>query len=197
MASASQPDFFLAEHHSPSLQQDSGRSGNIIVIDQIVGRDPMGPEPYTIISRTHVSMEAFEVNPVTPTGTKLGVLDAAEVWEAEYGDWISTATLPTLNTPPTPGVWAFGPEISITPETEFTMEEGIAWLADMLPADAELQSTYFIPHMPPSPLGYRVHVWNHPDAGYIVSMLKVMNGEEQGTIANISISALELAGPEV
>lgn len=192
---ADRPDFYLAEYHSPSLATDTGRSGNVLVMDQVDGRDPLDPEPHVIISRTHVSMEAFEVVPITPTGNKPGVLDATDVWEAEYGDWISTATLKSLSTPPVPGLWAFGSsETSITPEVEFTMEEGTTWLADMLPAEAELQTTYWIPHTPPSPLGYRVHVWLHPEAGHIVSVLYVMNGEEAGTVSNISISALESAG---
>jgi hypothetical protein len=70
--------------HSPSLASDTGRTGNILVMDAHgeAGDGMTAAPPYT---RATISMESFEIQPVTPSG-KAAVLGAPlEAWVAAYG----------------------------------------------------------------------------------------------------------------
>lgn len=181
------PQFWVAQHYSESLAADSGRSGNVLVLDRLIGSDPVGPGPYVLVSNTSVAMEAFEVNEIVATGSKPGILSSEEEWGAEYGEYFYTSTLPALKTPPVAGGWLFGPEIIVNPDEPFAPQDAATWIGDMLPEGAELLATYWIPETPPSPAGTRVHVWQHADAGYIISMQFVENGEESGVVTQLNI----------
>lgn len=185
------PEFHLAQHYSETLAADSGRSGNVLVVDTLLGLDPAGPGPYIVVANTSVAMEAFEINEIVPTGNKPGILNDASEWEEEYGEYLSTSTLPALSTPPVPGLWLFTDEVLIEPDEPFTPQEAATWIGDMLPADAELLTTYWLPETPPSPSGLRIHVWQHSDSGYIISMQFVENGEEGGVVTKLIIDVAE------
>lgn len=65
-----------------NLAADTGRSGNVIVIDAFA--DVSGEKNPPILY-TYVTMETTEVNTLAPAGTLPGPLSAPEEW-AEYGE---------------------------------------------------------------------------------------------------------------
>ncbi len=193
---------FLKQYKSTQLAAATGRSGNLIVVDDFT----LGPDglagPF-IIERTYVSLETWEVNPVTATGRRPGIGDTQATWSAAYGAIQGAQSGWYLETPPLPGYWGINfaqgeygnaTSISINLDTPISTVEAATWVSDMVKSGV-LVSTYWLPPTPGGPIGLRLHVFNVGLGGYVFCVQYVNGGEQSGTVSRIML--FESAPPPV
>lgn len=198
--------FDFAVYASPSVATSTGRSGNLLVTDEHgVAGDGMEQAPR--YQRATISMESFDVHPVTPTGEAAVLLAPLETWWDVYGEE-SAAQRGALvaNAPLEPMLLGIRPdprdsqdvvgEIHIGLEQGIPIEEAVGYLGLFLQSNASLAQTHYAVPSPTGPIGIRTNVWILPSLVgpvYAVSMLYVNGGEENGTVDRIM---LVIAGDE-
>lgn len=171
--------FYLAQHSSTSVRTRTGRSGNILVVDQraIPGDGPNNPN----FTRTSIAMESFEVNPIVPTG-QLPNIDSPE-WSSVFGESWGTqrGSMPTY--PPIAGEWMFyGTAIDVMLDQSIPAAEAAQWVSDFLPLGlGEMTTTYWLP-APGDESGLRVCLWTAANGMSTVALQVVHGGEENGSV---------------
>ncbi len=162
---------------SPSLADTTGRSGNVIVIDAFL--DSIETENPPILY-TFVTMEAAEVNTLSPAGTLPGPLSAREEW-AEY------AEIPEDEM--TPIVFEGGPA-----QGEWTVS-GSAITGVIQPLPAAETNTIVGHMMPTGELAWTTVIGRPGDSTLI--RLHGVNTGEQGEVAPVgAVSAQIVSGTE-
>lgn len=184
-----QTGFYIAQHHSDNVQRETGRSGNVLVVDQqaIPGDGPNNPN----FTRTSVAMEAFEVNPIVPTGQLPTIQSGGQQWEAVFGESWGTqrGSMPTL--PPIPGRWMFyDTGIDVILDSAIPAAESAQWVSDFLPLDlGAMATTYWLP-APGDNQGLRVCLWPHTNGTSTVALQVVHGGEEAGEVDRFVINTI-------
>ena len=172
--------FYIAQHHSESVRTQTGRSGNILVVDQrqIPGDGPNNPN----FTRTSIAMEAFEVNPIVPTG-QLPTMESGPIWQTVFGDSWGTqrGTMPT--NPPIAGEWMFyGSCVDVMLDSAIPAADAAQWVSDFLPLGlGEMTTTYWLP-APGDEIGLRVCLWTDTNGMSTVALQVVHGGEESGSV---------------
>ena len=173
--------FYIAQHHSESVRNRTGRSGNILVVDQrAIPGDGLNNPNFT---QTSVAMEAFEVNPVVPTGQLPTIESDWRQWQAVFGESWGTqrGTMPTY--PPIPGRWMFyGAGIDVILDEGIPAADAAHWVSDFLPAElGDMTTTYWLP-APGDDEGLRVCIWTGMPGMSTVALQVVHGGEESGRV---------------
>lgn len=172
--------YYIAQHHSPGARANTGRSGNILVVDQrmIPGDGPNNPN----FTRTSIAMEAYEVNPIVPTG-ELPTMESGPVWQTVFGDSWGTqrGTMPT--NPPIAGEWMFYDQgVDVILDSAIPAVEAAQWVSDFLPLGmGEMSTTYWLP-APGDEVGLRVCLWTASTGMSRVALQVVHGGEENGWV---------------
>jgi hypothetical protein len=186
----------VKQYKSASLAAATGRSGNLVVVDDF-DFGPKGLAGPLIIERTYISLETWEVNPVTAMGRRPGIGDTLATWEAAYGAVMPAQGGSYLATPPLPGYWGINfvqgehgnaTSIHVELDTPISTVEAATWVSDMVKSGV-LVSTYWLPPTPGGPIGLRIHVFNVGLGGYVFSVQYVSGGEETGTVNRIMLFA--------
>lgn len=173
--------FFIAQHQSESVRTRTGRSGNILVVDQrqIPGDGPNNPN----FTRTSIAMEAFEVNSIVPTGQLPTMQSDGQAWQAVFGEGWGTqrGTMPKY--PPIAGRWMFyDTGIDVMLDSAIPAVEAAQWVSDFLPLGlGEMTTTYWLP-APRDEAGLRVCLWTADNGMSTVALQVVHGGEERGSV---------------
>ena len=179
--------FYIAQHHSDSVQQRTKRSGNILVVDEraIPGDGPNNPS----FTRTSVAMEAYEVNPLVPTG-RLPTIESP-VWSTVFGEAWGTQRGTMPKNPPLPGRWMFdGATIDVVLDNPIPAAEAAQWVSDFLPLGlGEMSTTYWLP-APGDREGLRVCLWTDSRGLSTVALQVVHDGEESGWVDRFVINRI-------
>lgn len=184
--------FYVAQHHSDSVRNRTGRSGNILVVDQraIPGDGDNNPN----FTQTGVAMEAFEVNPVVPTGRLPTIESDWQAWQSVFGESWGTqrGTMPTY--PPIPGRWMFyGAGIDVILDDPIPAADAAQWVSDFLPAGlGEMSTTYWLP-APGGDGGLRVCLWTAANGMSTVALQVVHGGEADGSVDRWVINTIAMA----
>ncbi len=170
--------YYVAQHHSERVRSRTGRSGNILVVDQrAIPGDGLNNPNFT---QTGIAMEAFEVNPVVPTGRLPTIESDWQAWQAVFGESWGTqrGTMPTY--PPIPGRWMFyGTGIDVILDDAIPAADAAQWVSDFLPASlGAMTTTYWLPS-PGGDGGLRVCLWTDTN-GMSTVALQVVHGNEAG-----------------
>ena len=195
----------LSIHSSESLATDTGRSGNVMVLDieQTAADGPGSGLGY--ISAT-VAMETAEVQEVIPTGAPAVIGDSVDDWQAAYGEGGAAQRFSFVDDPPVSGL-SF--DTQVTPATEqddtprgelsvaqivirrlegedWPVAEAFAEVGQLLPEDSVLEQTCVGLPTPWSPLRRRVQVWSTASLDRQIAMLFEIDGdEESGTVTKV------------
>lgn len=183
-----QTGYYIAQHHSGDVQQRTGRSGNILVVDEraIPGDGPNNPN----FIRTSVAMEAWEVNPIVGTGALPSPFSRYEEMGATFGSMSGNQRGSWLDSPPVPGRWMFyDGTIDIVLDEPIPAIDAASWISDFVPADAGEQSTtYWLPG-PGDTEGLRVSFWPYQHQN-LVALQVVHNGEESGRVSRMILGLI-------
>lgn len=182
--------FYVAQHHSDDVQTETGRSGNILVVDEkMTPGDGLYNDPN--FTRTSVAMEAFEVNAIDPLGSLPGVGSPMGEWEAEFGEIVVPQRGMMIQNPPIPGRWLFNDQmIDVILNEPIRTVEAAMWVSDFLPGDLpELSTTYWLP-APGDEVGLRINTWELENGMSYVALQVVTGGEEAGTVDRFGISII-------
>lgn len=186
----------IKQYTSAQLATATGRSGNLIVVDDYK-LGPNGLAGPMIIERTYVSLEAWEVHPVVGHGIRPGVGDPIDMWRVAYGSVLPAQSGWYLDTPPLPGSWSLNfqggetgatTSIDIRLDTPISSAEAARWVSDMIRFGSPT-STYWLPPTPGGPIGIRIHVFNSSLDAYVFSAQYVRGGEQTGTVDRMMIFA--------
>lgn len=187
--------FNVTAFHSTTLQASSGRSGNVLNINEhgVAGDGASGPAPY---ERAIISMEMSDVLPVTPHGEGPVLMSSLDDWWAEYGQAPSSQRAAHVEHAPLTRMY-FGTnsesrvveEIDIVLAADLPVGEAIDYIGQFLPSDASLEQTYFGTPTPTGPRGLRTNVWVLPEAGVRAVTLLFINGSEEiGTVSRMLLA---------
>lgn len=174
--------------HSPSLQQDTGRSGNVIVMDNF-GIGAEGPMAEQVIHHTILSMETFEETKLQPTGSELGPDDSYDTWQQEMPDhteyqwgWMS------LDDAPIAGSWLVGDgNVVIVPEPPLPLSDAHDVVTERMPAGDVVWTTLFRP----GPVGgeyVRVHGVESEGRQYVAGQW-IAGDEKTGEVLKIMLGS--------
>ncbi len=181
--------FYIAQHHSDAVQSETGRSGNILVVDEraIPGDGPNNPN----FTRTSIAMEAWEVNPIVPTGQLPTIESDWQQWQAVFGESRGTQRGSMPTNPPIPGRWMFyGTGIDVHLDSPIPAAEAAQWVSDFLPLGlGEMGTTYWLP-APGDEQGLRVCLWPQDNGTSTVALQVVHGGEEQGVVDRFVINTI-------
>lgn len=182
--------YYIAQYHSTGVKSRTGRSGNILVVDEMYTPGD-GPNPASGFTRTSIAMEAFEVNPITPVGSLPRIGGPHSEWEEEFGEIMAPQRGMAIRNPPMPGRWMFNEQsIDISLEEPIRPVEAAMWVGDFLPAELpEMSTTYWLP-APGDEVGLRVNTWELVNGMRYVALQVVTGGEESGTVDRFGISLI-------
>lgn len=181
--------FYLRGHHSDAAASITGRTGNIMVVDQTVplGDGMQGPAP---IHRTNVAMETAEINPIVVTATAPGPRSTMEEWKAAYGEVSAAQRLFVVHNPPFPGSWQFGEgEVDITFDPQVSTVDAADLIGSMVGlANGQSipeapTSTHLLAPTPDGPTGIRIHSWK-PSRWHETHAIQMIDGGEEGGTVN-------------
>lgn len=180
--------FYLAQYHSDGVQQETGRSGNILVVDEKMTPGD-GPNNNPNFTGTSIAMEAFEENPITPIGSLPLIGAPMSEWEAEFGEILVPQRGMLLQNPPIPGRWMFNDQmIDVLLDEPIRAVEAAMWVGDFLPSQLpEMSTTYWLP-APGDEVGLRINTWELVTEMRYVTLQVVSGGEENGTVDRFGIS---------
>lgn len=166
--------------HSAELAEESGRSGNVVVVD---GINYFGIDLGTQFTHTMVSMETFEVNEMMPNDQFMGAHTPLDEWEA-YADKDRGMFALTFTDSERPGNWIVTEaSASVEFDVPITVAEATELTASLAPVGEISWTTY----LPPSPMGeegIRLH-GIRSDLGETVTGQWVVDGEESGVVTKI------------
>lgn len=181
--------YYVAQHHSEDVQSTTGRSGNILVVDErmIPGDGPNNPN----FMRTSIAMEAWEINPIVPTGYLPGLGAHWQEWQALYGEAAFHQRGTLLASPPVPGRWMFDDRsIDVILEPAISSSEAAQWISDMLsPNLGTMTTTYWLP-APGDEEGLRICLWTQPNGMSTVALQVVHGGEENGVVSRFVLGTI-------
>lgn len=182
--------FYVAQHLSDEVQTETGRSGNILVVDEKMTPGD-GPNNNPNFTRTSVAMEAFEVNAIDPLGSLPGISSPMSEWEAEFGEIVAPQRGMMIQNPPIPGRWMFNDQmIDVILDEPIRTVEAAMWVSDFLPGDLpEMSTTYWLP-APGDEVGLRISTWEIENGMSYVALQVVNGGEEAGTVDRFGISII-------
>lgn len=185
--------FELASWQSPTLAGDTGRSGNVLVVDEhgVLGDGMEDVPPFT---RAMISMETAEVQEVVPQGEGTTLTGSYDAWTSVYGSTGAAQRAALVENPPITGQFLLAysydtrvvTQIDAQPDTELPVAEAIDFIGEWLPADAVLEQTFLLPPSPTGPVMLRIHIWTLPAANaQAMSMLYINGTESDGTVPRI------------
>lgn len=186
--------FFIKHYHSDALAWNTGRSGNVIVVDENKWTQSY-IQGGRIIERTYITLETYEVNPIVGTGERPGMFDMLHQWEGAYGSVMGAQQGWYLPNPPIPGSWNINftnpvggvpRSIEIFPEPRLTTPAAASLISSMLPVAHYLTSTFWCPPTPNGSIGVRIHNFRIGYT-YCYTLQYVHDGETSGTVSRILI----------
>lgn len=184
--------FYIKHYHSDALARDTGRSGNVIVVDE-----HKWVESYIqgdrIIERTYITVETYEVNPIAGTNERPGMLHMLHQWESAYGNVMGAQQGWYLQNPPVSGSWNINftdpvggvpRTIEIFPDPRLGTRGAANLISSMLPTTYYLTSTFWCPPTPNGSIGVRIHNFRIGYT-YCYTLQYVHDGEQAGTVSRI------------
>lgn len=166
--------------HSQELAAETGRSGNVVVID---GLNYFGIDLSTQFTHTMISMETFEVNELIPNDEFMGAHTPLEEWEAYSGETMGMFAL-TFTDDERPGNWIITPNSA---SVEFDQPIPVAEANELTATMAPIGEIGWTTYIPPSPMGeegIRLH-GIRSELGETVTAQWVLDGEESGGVSKI------------
>ncbi len=193
--------YYLTTWHSEALAAETGRTGNVLVLDEftVQGDGPGIPAPF---SRATISMEAFDEHEVQPHGEGATLGTSLESWWDAYGQGNASQRASHVANPPVEQLFlgtnqgGFVVEIDTNLERELPIQEAIDLVGQFLPANATLTQTYFAPPSPTGPIGLRTQLWNLSALKAVPATVTLyVNGSEaSGTVSRILMVMGEVQG---
>lgn len=192
-------------HSSESLAVDTGRTGNVLVLD-IEQTAADGPNAVLGYISATVAMESSEVQEVVPVGAPAVIGDTVDDWQAAYGEGGAAQRFLYVDNPPISGL-SFNTQVTPAAEQddtprgelpvaqividrfgdeEWPVAEAFAELGQLLPEDSVLEQTYVGLPTSWSPLLRRVQVWSAPSLDRrIVLLFEIDGDEESGAVTKV------------
>lgn len=182
--------YYLAQYHSDIVQEETRRSGNILVVDEKMTAGD-GPNNNPNFTRTSVAMEAYEVNPISPIGSLPQIGSPMAEWEAEFGEIVAPQRGMMIQNPPITGRWLFNDQmIDVKLDQPVRAVEAAMWVGDFLPGDLpEMSTSYWLP-APGDDVGLRINTWELENEMRYVALQVVTGSEEDGNVDRFGISLM-------
>lgn len=181
-------------HRSDQLARVTGRSGQVLVMDEIWKEGYINAPPLRNV-RTFVAMEAYEVNPILGTAARPTTDDTQDEWSAWYGPLHGAQNGFYVPNPPFDGEWqvdtidgAVVNYMDIKLATHMRASDAARFISEVLRAGIKPMTTFWLPPSPNGKIGLRVHTFNTYRYEYITTIQYVHNGEQNGTVSRIMIA---------
>ncbi|HEV2527638.1 MAG TPA: hypothetical protein VGT61_04185 [Thermomicrobiales bacterium] len=190
--------FNLTIHQSEDLANQTGRTGNVMVME-VRPTPGDGPSPPWLYTHATVGMESEDVHDFVPNGADAVIGAPVNAWFEAYGHGGASQRALLVEQPPldgslllgtmTTGNELFVTEIEAIPTTTISVRGAITLVEYFLPPDATLLQTFVSLPTATRPGMRRIQVWDLPGLQcQATAILSILGEEATGEVDRIVLS---------